>query len=113
MDPKPTIAASGKASGAAACGRYAATLCSAPPFVRIGPKGRHLAIPDGYTKIEDGEAQAGDLFANLMTGQWSPVDHADIGDHAINFDYLIRRQNPAHLARPTDEPSTTEARKPL
>jgi len=27
MDPNPTIAASEKASGAAACGRYAATLC--------------------------------------------------------------------------------------
>lgn len=41
MDPKETIAASEKASGAAACGRYAATLCSA----RKSPRDKliHLA----------------------------------------------------------------------
>lgn len=83
-----------------------ARRCSAfpPAFVLVGRKSRHLAIPAGYALIETGEAQDGDLFANLMTSQWSPVDRADIGDGAINFDYLIRRQNPTVEPRAADLP---------
>ena len=99
MDQDKTTEASIPPSQATPRGSYQATVCSAPPFVRVGPKGHHLAIPEGYEQIETGEAQDGDLFANLLTAQWCPVDRADIGYGAINFDYLIRRQNPSRQPR--------------
>lgn len=53
MDPKPTIAASEKPSGAAACGRYAATLCcQAVLLARIGRGTRmHMLSSDGMTAL--------------------------------------------------------------
>lgn len=45
MDPKETIAASEKASGAAACGRYAAAPCS------TRPDGRLFDMPKDYFAV--------------------------------------------------------------
>lgn len=53
MDQKNTIAASDKASGAAACGRYAARPCCQPILLaRIGRGKRlHLLSSDGLTAL--------------------------------------------------------------
>lgn len=60
--------------------------------VKIGPKGRHLMIPEGWELIPAGQCKPGDRFANLYTRRWQEVDADDIGDPAELFDYLIRER---------------------
>ena len=64
MDSKETIAASEKASGAAACGRYAATICSALARIPqdlpdsfdvfVGDREAYCALPD---EVKENDAQ--------------------------------------------------------
>ena len=53
MEPKETIAASEKASGASACGRYAGTPCCQPILLaRVGRGKRlHMLSSDGLTAL--------------------------------------------------------------
>ena len=60
-------------------------------LVKIGPKGKHLDMPKGWHKVESGNAEKGDQFANLMTYKWQEVDEEDIGYSFDCFDHLIRK----------------------
>ncbi len=64
-------------------------------IVLIGEKRKHLQIPDGYKKVHTGICKEGDLFANLMTYKWSPVDKEDVELKMTtdDFDVLIRKIN--------------------
>mgnify|MGYP007077418707 CR=1 FL=1 len=69
------------------------SLCSAPNLVKVGRKGRHLPIPEGWELITHGEMQAGDLVANIVDVHWEPVDAEDPGLPWNVYDFLIRKQN--------------------
>jgi len=58
---------------------------------KVGDKGRHVTIPDGWHRITEGKAQRGDYFADVNTGNWRPcTDRFEVGDDASGFELLIR-----------------------
>lgn len=64
-------------------------------IIKIGSKGRHLVVPEGWNLIKEGFVKKGDLFANLMTFKWTPIDNQDLEENsqANEFDFLIRKSN--------------------
>lgn len=61
-----------------------------PRTVKVGPRGRHFVIPDGYERVTDGLCRYGDYFVNRATIQMEPVDQEDVGIEAAEFDCLLR-----------------------
>lgn len=59
--------------------------------VRVGQKGRHLAVLDGWQLVSSGKVLKDDKFANLMTIVWQTVDADDIGQDVSDFDFIIRK----------------------
>jgi hypothetical protein len=48
--------------------------------LRVGPKKRHLAIPEGWRVITDVPMQKGDMCALIYDGRWTPIDREDVGE---------------------------------
>lgn len=64
--------------------------------VKIGDKGKHLKIKDGYVIVTTGNVQEEDLFANVgnqNSPNWNRVEEDDIGDPVDWFDCIIRKIN--------------------
>jgi hypothetical protein len=64
--------------------------------VKIGDKGKHLKIRDGYYVVTTGNVQEEDLFANVgnpNSPHWSPAEKEDIGDPVDWFECIIRKIN--------------------
>ena len=59
--------------------------------VKVGPRGRHATIPDGWSRVTDGDCRANDFFADTRTGRFRPAESDDIGLPADSFDCLIRK----------------------
>lgn len=59
-------------------------------IVQVGPKGRHLKIPLGFS-IVTGPMNQGDLVANIRRVHWEPIDEEDIGLDSDIYDFVIRR----------------------
>lgn len=60
-------------------------------IIKVGPKNRHVEIPEGYKIIKEGEVKDKDLFLNLSTYKFNMVDSEDLLMDAENFDLLIRK----------------------
>lgn len=63
-------------------------------FLKIGPKGRHVDIPDGWSKVTSGACLPGDKFVNLRYYFLQNVEADDIGVDANEFDHLYRKAKP-------------------
>lgn len=57
--------------------------------VKVGPRGRHLALPDGAVVVV-GPMQHGDLVANVYDARWEPIDADDPGRDARIYDCVCR-----------------------
>lgn len=57
---------------------------------KVGTKGRHAKIPEGYEIVESGNAQKGDKFIHVESGTPWPCEDDDIGMPFDSFDCLIR-----------------------
>lgn len=57
--------------------------------IRVGPKKRHLALPDGAA-IVTGPMQEGDLVANIYKACWESIDPEDVGLDASMYDHVCR-----------------------
>ncbi len=67
--------------------------------VKVGPKGRHVEIPENWERVESGLACKDDMFLNLMyfekgTVIWSKIDEEDLESELVAEDCgcLIRRK---------------------
>jgi len=58
--------------------------------VKVGPKRRHLKIPDGAVLIKEGPIEHGDLVADIHKGRWGFVDDEDVGLDAQVYDHVCR-----------------------
>ena len=47
--------------------------------LRVGPKGRHLTVPEGWRVITNVPMRAGDMCALIYESRWTPIDSDDIG----------------------------------
>ncbi len=67
--------------------------------IKVGPKGRHVEIPEGWERVESGLACKDDRFLNLMyfekgTVVWSKVDKEDLECGLMAADYwCLMRSN--------------------
>lgn len=62
-------------------------------YVKLGTKGRHLDIPEGWDILRDDELiMSTDLVANLYTMEWELVGDEDDGEKAEIFDFVIRER---------------------
>jgi uncharacterized membrane protein len=59
--------------------------------VKIGTKGKHMEIPDGWFQVTEGECEEYDMFANVQTFKWNHVESDDVKMPANTFDCLIRK----------------------
>lgn len=60
---------------------------------KVGPKNRHVDIPDGWQRVTSGKVLRGDKFLLCPSyTKWILVDEEDLQDcmMAENFDCLIR-----------------------
>lgn len=60
---------------------------------RVGPKRRHVSIPDGWFRVVSGVCESGDRFARTDSGRFEFVDPDDVGMEWDSFDLLIRRKS--------------------
>jgi len=58
--------------------------------VKVGPKGRHITIPDGWVVVTSGVCKKGDKFVNCSSWKWSETEEEDWGDEFDFFECLIR-----------------------
>jgi hypothetical protein len=58
-------------------------------YFKVGPKDRHLYIPDGWTQVF-GVMKKGDRVGNNYLVEWEPIDDEDEGLDAIIYDHVIR-----------------------
>lgn len=59
--------------------------------IRVGPKRKHVRLPDGWHRVLVGSCIKGDQFLNLGTYKFQPVEHDDIGISCDDFEVLIRK----------------------
>jgi hypothetical protein len=59
-------------------------------IVQVGPKGRHLEIPKGFSVVT-GPMNDGDLVANIRTVKWERIDEEDVGIDSSIYDFVIRK----------------------
>jgi len=60
-------------------------------IIKVGPKHRHVEIPQGYVRVLNGVAQNGDRFCNLQTFGFNLCEADDLGMAFDTFDLLIRK----------------------
>lgn len=60
--------------------------------VKVGPKNRHMTIPDGWERVLSGPARKNDRYANLQYYQFTDIEEEDLLFDAETFDCLIRRK---------------------
>ena len=63
------------------------------PFqIKVGPKQRHMTVPEGWELVTQGGIYYGDYVANLYSAQWEPVDRQDWEEHldVDIYDFVIR-----------------------
>jgi len=63
--------------------------------VKIGEKGRHVLIPQEFSRVCQGKCLKGDFFIDLQHLILREVEDEDIGMDAETFDYLYRKPQPA------------------
>jgi hypothetical protein len=59
-------------------------------IVFVGPKGRHLKIPNGFSIVK-GPMKEGDLVAHIYKVIWERIDDEDIGLDSSIYDFVIRK----------------------
>ena len=62
-------------------------------IVKIGPKQKHIKVPDGYNVVKEGKVKQGDIFCavgDYPKIYWQRVDDEDVGDDISYYDCLIR-----------------------
>jgi hypothetical protein len=47
--------------------------------IKVGPKKRHLDIPDGWELIKTGYTRKTDQYANIHKPCWDNIEETDIG----------------------------------
>lgn len=63
-------------------------------IVKIGPKQKHLKVPNGFFVVQNGFCLKDDMFAyvgNPNSPFWHTVEKDDIGMPYDSFDCLIRK----------------------
>lgn len=60
--------------------------------VKVGPKNRHMTIPDGWERVLSGPARQNDMYADLCHYRFMNVEEEDLLFDAETFDCLIRRK---------------------
>lgn len=68
-------------------------------IIKVGPKERHIEIPDGFDVVTEGTCQDGDYFAQAYelqkgTAKWISAGDCEIGDPFDMFDLLIHPKYP-------------------
>lgn len=64
-------------------------------IAKIGERGRHVRIPDGWFIVYQGEVKDGDKFYSTNTKKWYTVEDFDIDEMTANeYDLLIRNAFP-------------------
>ena len=58
--------------------------------IHVGPKGKHVSVPEGWEVIKDGKCIKEDKFVNLQTFKFQYVDPDDIDLPVSAFEVLIR-----------------------
>lgn len=58
--------------------------------VKVGPKEKHVKIPEGWRQVTAGECKKGDRYADLLRYAFLKVEEEDLGMPADSFDCLIR-----------------------
>ena len=59
---------------------------------KIGLKGRHIEIPEGWRRVEHGPIIDGDKVANIYSAVWEHIDDDDIGMDAQEYELVIRKK---------------------
>lgn len=60
-------------------------------FVKVGEKGKHLTIPEGWHLVTSGLVKKNDKYAHVEKHCWYPVEEDfDVGHPAEWIDFLIR-----------------------
>ena len=59
--------------------------------VKVGPKGRHAEVPEGWHRVKSGKCLEGDKYAYTATGCFCLVEKEDVGMEWDTFDCLIRK----------------------
>lgn len=59
--------------------------------VRVGPKHKHVEVPDGWAVVKSGPVRKDDMFVDLRSYKFSPVDEDDLQMDAGDFDCLVRK----------------------
>lgn len=60
-------------------------------ILKVGPKSRHLEIPDGWYILVNQEMKTGDLVANIHKIKWEPIDSEDVALNSNIYDFVIRK----------------------
>lgn len=64
--------------------------------IQVGPKQKHLTIPEGWKLLTEGKVEDRDKFCNVGNQNapyWEYVDSEDIGESVEDYDFLIREIN--------------------
>jgi len=65
------------------------TICA-----KVGPKQRHVKVPNGWYRVIVGKCVKGDQFCRTVDTKFQFVEEDDIGIDATDFDMLIRKKLP-------------------
>lgn len=62
-------------------------------IAKVGPKNRHVEIPEGWERVTEGTVQEGDRFLHTQTKMFVAVENYELGDRIgidSDYDLLIR-----------------------
>jgi hypothetical protein len=62
--------------------------------IKVGPKDKHIEVPNGYSLVTEGVAKEGDMFCNVGNYPkmyWQYVEPDDIGESVGFFDVVVRK----------------------
>ena len=62
-----------------------------PINIKVGDKGRHVQIPNGFRKVSHGKCLNDDWFIDLQHFVLREVEAEDVGMDAETFDHLYRK----------------------
>ena len=62
--------------------------------VKVGPKNRHVEVPEGWRRVTQGQCKTGDMFVHLGTLKLTTATHDDVGMNWDDFDFLFRKYTP-------------------
>lgn len=67
-------------------------LPKVPNIAKVGDKGRHVEIPEGWEVVKSGGPKLGDRFLLCPSyDRWVDIDKDDLDDVLANYDCLIRK----------------------